>query len=256
MDNVSTRSEITRKAAEILSQARHALVFTGAGVSTPSGIPDFRGEKNGLWKKNDPMRVASRTSFYQTPGVFYDWFRPLFMTSWKAQPNKAHIAIAKLETAGLVKAILTQNIDGLHQKAGARKVLELHGSALHFSCPNCRLQVKADKVYALFKTGLELPLCQKCRSVIKPEVVLFEEPLPEEVWQEAECEARQADVLLVVGSSLEVFPASTIPQSALAHGCKLIINNFSPTPLDVYASCLVRQDAASFFPELLAEINL
>ena len=202
------------------------------------------------------MRVASRTSFFQTPGVFYDWFRPLFMTSWKALPNKAHIAIAKLETASLAKAILTQNIDGLHQKAGARKVLELHGSALLFSCPNCRLQVKAEEVYTLFEKGLELPLCQKCRSVIKPEVVLFEEPLPEDIWKEAESEARQADVILVVGSSLEVFPASMIPQNALAHGCKLIINNFSPTPLDAYASCLVRQDAASFFPELLAQLKL
>lgn len=256
MANTSTSSEITSQVAKILGQARHAVLFTGAGVSTPSGIPDFRGKINGQWKKHDPMRVASATSFYQTPAIFYDWFRPLFLTSWKAQPNQAHIAMAKLVNTGLLKSIITQNIDGLHQKAGARKVLELHGSARFYMCPACKLEVKADEVFVLFEQGTEIPRCQKCHSVIKPDVVLFEEPLPENTWQEAESEARLADVLLVAGSSLEVFPASMIPQNALSHGCKLLINNLSPTPLDAYASCLIRQDTASFFPELLAQLNL
>ncbi len=254
MTHPKIASEI-KIAARLLENARHLIVFSGAGISTPSGIPDFRGEKEGLWQRLDPMQVASATSFFKTPNVFYDWFRPLFMTSWMAQPNPAHLAIAELEQMGLVHAVITQNIDGLHQKARSQKVIELHGTAMQFFCPACRLRCEAAKVFSDFNKGIEVPVCVNCGNIIKPEVVLFEEALPQKAWNQAVNEARQADILLIVGSSLEVHPAASIPQYTLDNGGKVLINNLSVTPLDQQALMVLHIDAAEFFPLLMKEIS-
>jgi NAD-dependent deacetylase len=240
--------EKIKRSIELINGSRYFVVFTGAGISTPSGIPDFRGEKEGLWQRYDALQVASHTAFVKTPAVFYDWFRPLFVTSWTAKPNPAHVALADLEKEGIVRSIITQNIDGLHQKAGSRVVHELHGSALTFRCPSCKLDHSAGYVYEQFASGNLIPFCQKCGAILKPDVVLFEEPLPGNIWIEAEKEAAKADLLLVVGSSLEVYPACTIPQKSTNHGCRLIINNFSPTPLDAIAEVLIPMDAAEYLP--------
>ena len=178
------------------------MVFTGAGISTPSGISDFRGEKEGLWQRYDPMQVASHTALIMTPQLFFDWFRPLFLSSWNALPNAAHKGRAKLENAHFVNSVITQNIDGLHQKAGSRVVFELHGSALTFSCSSCGSNYPAIDIFDQFTSGNLIPFCVRCGKILKPNVVLFEEPLPERTWHSAKMEASKADVMLVIGSSL------------------------------------------------------
>lgn len=253
--NDSDPSDLIQRAAGMISAARYIVAFTGAGISTPSGIPDFRGEKDGLWQRYDPMKVASRTAFNHSPDLFFDWFRPLFMTSWKALPNPAHRALAALEKQGLLKSVITQNIDGLHQKAGSSRVLELHGTALSFSCLECRKSVLAQVVFDQFTDGNAIPKCSECASILKPDVVLFEEGLPQAIWQEAENEAFNADLMLVIGSSLEVYPANSIPQTAISHGCKVIINNLSRTSMDSLADLCIPTDAAEFLPRVLAQIK-
>jgi len=248
-------SALIQRASEMISAARYLVAFTGAGISTPSGIPDFRGEKDGLWQRYDPMQVASRSAFFNTPGLFFDWFRPLFLTSWKALPNPAHFSLDALEKLGRLKSVITQNIDGLHQKAGSSFVLELHGTALTFSCIKCRKQISAEEVFSQFEVGNTIPHCIHCAAILKPDVVLFEEGLPQNVWENAEIEAGKADLMLVIGSSLEVYPANSIPQTALRHGCKLIINNLSPTPMDALANLQIPMDAAEFLPRLIENIK-
>jgi NAD-dependent deacetylase len=247
--------DLIKRAAEMISAARYIVAFTGAGISTPSGIPDFRGEKNGLWQRYDPMQVASRTAFYHSPNLFFDWFRPLFMTSWSAMPNPAHRSLAELERNGLLKSLITQNIDGLHQKAGSTHVLELHGTALTFSCSKCRKNHTGQSVFDQFSDGNTIPHCTQCEADLKPDVVLFEEGLPQVIWEEAENEAFNADLMLVIGSSLEVYPANSIPQTAISHGCKLIINNLSRTPMDSLAHLCIPMDAAEFLPLLINQIK-
>ncbi len=246
--------DLIQRAAGMISAARYVVAFTGAGISTPSGIPDFRGERDGLWKKFDPMKVASRSAFYHSPELFFDWFRSLFMTSWKAQPNPAHHGLVFLEKNGYLKSVITQNIDGLHQKAGSSVVLELHGTALTFSCHKCQSRISAEAVFNQFNEGAKVPHCPNCAAILKPDVVLFEEGLPQDTWEQAENEALQADLMLVIGSSLEVYPANTIPQAALRNSCKLIINNLSRTPMDGMADLCIPMDAASLFPLLIENI--
>lgn len=248
-------SALIQRASEMISAARYIVAFTGAGISTPSGIPDFRSEKDGLWQRYDPMQVASRSAFFNTPDLFFDWFRPLFLTSWKARPNPAHDALAALEKLGRLKSVVTQNIDGLHQKAGSSQVLELHGTALTFSCIKCRKQIPAEEVFNQFNGGKTIPHCIHCAAILKPDVVLFEEGLPQDVWEKAEVEASKADLMLVIGSSLEVYPANSIPQTSLRHGCKLIINNLSSTPMDALADLQVTLDAAEFLPLVIDQIK-
>lgn len=244
-------STLIERASEMITAARYIVAFTGAGISTPSGIPDFRGEKDGLWQRYDPMQVASRSAFFKTPDLFFDWFRPLFLTSWKARPNPAHVSLASLEKLGCLGSVITQNIDGLHQKAGSSHVLELHGTVLSFTCIRCRNQNSAENVFSQFESGNTIPYCSLCTGILKPDVVLFEEGLPQDVWKKAESEAGKADLMLVIGSSLEVYPANSIPQTALRHGCKLIINNLSTTPMDEMASLRIPMDAAEFLPRLI-----
>lgn len=243
--------DLIQRAAEMISTARYVVAFTGAGISTPSGIPDFRGEKDGLWQRYDPMQVASRSAFYNSPNLFFDWFRPLFVTSWQSQPNTAHQGLAFLEKHDLIKSVITQNIDGLHQKAGSARVLELHGTALTFSCLDCQNKIPAGGVYNQFSSGQLIPHCPKCAAILKPDVVLFEEGLPQDIWEEAQKESLKADLLLVIGSSLEVYPANSIPQAALHNGSNLIINNLSHTLMDDLADLCIFMDTASFFPLLM-----
>jgi NAD-dependent deacetylase len=240
-------------AAQMISTAQHVVIFTGAGISTSSGIPDFRSEGKGLWSRYDSMQVASHDTFFRSPVLFFEWFRPLFLSCWQAAPNPAHLALAQLEKFGKVKSIITQNIDGLHQKAGSREVLELHGSVVMFTCPVCQTPHPAEAVFADFSVGNLIPLCSNCRNILKPDVVLFEEMLPQNVWEDAECLINNADLLLVVGSSLQVYPAASLPQTAIDQGCPLIINNLAATPFDRFAQLLLPMDAAECL-SLIADI--
>ena len=236
-----------RKAGELLRSARHAVVLTGAGISTPSGIPDFRSQKTGLWTKDDPMRVASLTTFKRQPEVFFNWLRPLAQKMWQAQPNAAHRALAELEKDGLIKATITQNIDGLHQQAGTQNVLELHGSAQTATCRACRQTYRSDIFRQVFLEG-GVPRCPSCQSILKPDIVLFEENLPEDVWDEARWNCEHADFMFVVGSSLEVVPAAGLPYWAVENRSRLVINTLSPTYLDDRADIILPYDVTEVIP--------
>lgn len=242
--------EKLKAAARILQQAKHAVVFTGAGVSTPSGIPDFRTTGTGLWMKDDPMQVASLSAFNGHPERFFAWLKPLLSAITSAKPNPAHFSIARLENAGVVKAIITQNIDLLHQQAGAKTVLPLHGSVDKLVCVKCLTRFPSNQYLEEFLQQDIIPRCPTCSRYLKPDIVLFEEMLSMEIWNQAYQQVEQSDVILVSGSSLEVYPASSLPQLAVRNGAMLIINTLSTTPMDREADLLLPVDSAEILPLL------
>ncbi len=242
-------------AAAMILNARHPVVFTGAGMSTPSGIPDFRSTDQGLWTRDDPMEVASLSVFERDPGRFFNWYRPLLKAATGAQPNPAHAAIASLEELGCIKAVVTQNIDGLHQAAGSLKVIELHGSMRAYTCLHCGKQTETPDQISERVLGGEIPHCDECGTVLKPTITLFEEALPHSAWEDAQFEMDNADVLLVAGTSLEVMPASSLPWSALRHGAVMIMINFSPTGIDSQANLIFRENVAKVLPGILEAVK-
>jgi len=246
-------NKLHQKAKEILDNSTYTVLFTGAGISTPSGIPDFRSAGSGLWEKYDPYAVASLSAFHQQPGQFFDWIKPLYTQSKNAKPNAAHHAIAAAEKRKTVRSVITQNIDGLHQKAGSLNVSELHGSVRTATCPSCQKQYDGERLLEIYIKNDALPFCPNCDQVIKPDVILYEEPLPEIAWYQAESEMRKAAVIVVAGSSLETYPANSLPGIGLSHGAALIIISLSPTPLDHLADVVIHADVTQAIPYLLGE---
>ena len=238
-------------AAELLRGSRCAVVLTGAGISTPSGIPDFRSAGSGLWSRDEPLEVASLSTFRTAPEKFFSWFRPLASQIFDALPNSAHYALANLESAGRLQAILTQNIDALHQKAGGIRVIETHGTLGTLSCTQCYHQVDSGPYLAPFVEVGRIPLCPKCRAVLKPDVILFGEQLPQATWMEAQRAARECDLMIVAGSSLEVLPVAGLPMQALDRGAHLIIINNTPTYLNVRADLNFMDDVADIIPVIV-----
>ncbi|MDW8065641.1 MAG: NAD-dependent deacylase [Anaerolineae bacterium] len=239
------------RAAELIRSSRHLVALTGAGISTPSGIPDFRSEGSGLWETYDPMAVASIWAFSRRPEAFFEWVRPLARMIREAQPNPAHYALARLEAAGILKALITQNIDDLHQKAGSRNVIEVHGHLREATCIRCYRKVPAEPYLEAFLQDGTIPRCEQCEGVLKPDIVLFGEQLPARALVAAQREARRADVFLVAGSSLEVAPAGDLPILAKEYGARLIIVNLSPTAADRYADLRIHGDVAEILPQLV-----
>jgi NAD-dependent deacetylase len=211
-----------------------------------------------LWQKFDPLEVASLGVFQSHPEKFYGWLRPLLQGIWTAQPNPAHLALARLETAGIIKAVITQNIDNLHHRAGSSTIYEVHGSLRTMTCLHCGQTYPSEQFQAQMADGGSsnggMPHCPKCSQVLKPDITLFDEMLPVQTWQEAEDHCRLADVMLVAGSSLEVWPAASLPEFAFENGARLIINNLSPTHLDTQADVLLPLDVAEALPELAKRI--
>ncbi len=242
--------ESIQEAARIIRAAKHLVVFTGAGISVPSGIPDFRSTGSGLWTRFDPMQVASLSAFRHHPERFFNWLRPLAADMRAARPNPAHFALARLEEAGIVKAIITQNIDALHQHAGSKAVLEVHGSLDVFTCPRCGQSSPAAQHWTALIDENSFPRCARDGAIVKPAFTLFEEMLPEDTWMAAENHALQADVMLVIGSSLEVSPANMLPAYAANNGAALIINTRSSTFLDAHAAVLLPGDIAEVIPAI------
>lgn len=240
-----------RRAAGLLLRSRRSVALTGAGVSTESGLPDFRSQ-GGLWTGVDPLEVASLSAFRRHPEVFYRFYHTRLAHLAGAHPNPAHYALAALEAYGL-GAIITQNVDGLHQAAGSRRVIELHGNLREAACPACGWRGPIALISEALERGA-LPACPACGSRPKPNVVLFEELLPTDAYEAAERELKAADLLLVVGSSLQVTPAAWLPEVARSHGAALIIANDEPTPLDPLADVALRGRAGRMLPELVAII--
>ena len=230
------------QAIELLSAARHAVALTGAGISTPSGIPDFRGRGSGLWTEADPLAVASIWAFHDQPEQFYRWIRPLMVKVLAARPNMAHATLALLEQRGLLKTVITQNIDSLHLKAGSRRVLEVHGHTRTASCLDCHHVVPSDSLWSAVLDGVAPHPCPACGGLLKPDVVLFGEPLPYEAISAAQHETLAADVMLIIGSSLEVMPVADLPLLARRRGAATILVNLTPTPLDEQMDVVIRED--------------
>lgn len=237
-------------AAELVRKAKRAVVLTGAGISTPSGIPDFRSEGTGLWSRDEPLEVASLSTFRTSPERFFTWFRPLAGQIFYAKANAAHRALVHLEEAGHIQTIITQNIDALHQKAGSRCVVETHGTMQTLSCTSCYQKFEAEPYLKPFIDHGTIPFCSHCQGILKPDVILFGEQLPHAAWIQAQRAARQCDLMLVAGSSLEVLPVAGLPMQALDRGAHLIVVNNTPTYVNVRADVVLLEDVASVLPEI------
>ncbi len=248
--------EKLNKAVSLIEQSNYIVLLTGAGISTPSGIPDFRSQNSGLWMENNPIEVASLSSFRSQPSIFYDWFHPLLEAITNASPNPAHFAIANLENKGIFKAVITQNIDLFHQKAGSINVLELHGSIKKFSCIRCGYETDYESL--LIKDYMKskvIPKCPRCNVALKPSIIFYEEMLPERVWEKANIHSQMADLFIVVGTSLEVYPANLLPEVAINNHAKLIINTLSTTQLDSVADVVLNLDVVDVWKYLIERIN-
>lgn len=237
-------------AAELFRSAKRVVVLTGAGISTPSGIPDFRSEGTGLWSRDEPMEVASLSTFRTHPERFFNWFRPLAGQIFSAQPNAAHLAFAEMERAGIAQTIVTQNIDTLHQKAGSKHVIEMHGTLQTLSCTSCYKQYDAKSFLGAFIEHGTIPVCRNCNGILKPDVILFGEQLPQAAWFEAQSAARHCDLMVVAGSSLEVLPVAGLPMQAVDRGAHLIVVNNSPTYINVRADVVIMDDIATTLPHI------
>jgi NAD-dependent deacetylase len=243
-----------RKAATLIRKAQFAVALTGAGSSTPSGIPDFRSTGSGLWTRYLPMEVASLTAFRQNPERFFKWLRPLASHMLTAQPNAAHIALAELEKHHYLKSIITQNIDGLHQRAGSTNVLQVHGTLSTMTCIGCYQQVDAEDYVAPYLEQGVTPHCKTCGQYLKPDVVLFEEQLPAQIWLKARRTAEACDLMIVAGTSLVVSPVAQLPERAKKNGAQIIIINKTPTYMDQQAEVLFTGDVADIIPAITAEV--
>lgn len=241
--------ERIERAAALLRRARHAIALTGAGISTPSGIPDFRTPGEGLWEQVDPIQVASLHAFRRNPQAFYDWVRPLVRLMEEAGPNPAHRAMARWEEMGILKMVLTQNIDSLHQRAGSQNVLELHGHLRSATCLDCYRSLSSEAAMQAVKAG-EVPRCPACNGTVKPDVILFGEQLPSLVLAQAMEHVRAADLVVVAGSSLQVMPVAKIPAVVRAAGGHVILVNREETYADDFAAAVFHGDVAEVLPRL------
>lgn len=235
---------------DILAGSSNIVFFGGAGVSTESGIPDFRSQ-DGLYHmkyKYPPETIISHSFFVHKPEEFYRFYKDKMLAP-EAQPNKAHLALARLEQMGKLKAVITQNIDGLHQKAGSKKVLELHGSVLRNHCVKCNAPYSMEYV----KNSKGVPRCEKCGGIVKPDVVLYEESLDTEVLEESVSYISNADVLIIGGTSLVVYPAAGLID--YFHGRKLVVINKSATPRDQAADLLIEDSIGKVLDEAIQGLS-
>jgi NAD-dependent deacetylase len=225
--------------AELLRESECTVALTGAGISVPSGIPDFRTPGEGIWEKVDPMEVAHIDAFRRDPARFWGFYRQRLKMLSDVEPNGAHEALAELELRGLLEAVITQNIDTLHAKGGSERVIEVHGSIRTSSCQACGEEFDTARIEELFDED-GAAVCSKCDGPVKPDVVLFGELLPAEAMAEAEALAERADLMLCIGSSLEVFPVAGLPSVTLRSGGGIAVITIGPTPFD--ANAVVRMD--------------
>ncbi len=241
MDNLIT------KGAQIIKEAKKILIFSGAGMSTESGIPDFR-SPGGVWSKYDPSDfyfdkiIASekaREKYWEMSTEFYDTIKD-------AVPNRAHLAIRAIEESGKLLAIVTQNIDNLHHKAGnsPERIIEIHGTAFSVSCLSCGKKYDRDDIQERLNSGVKVPYCDDCAGILKPDTISFGQAMPEDKMADALMYARECDLCIVLGSSLVVYPAASVPVHAVQNGARLIIINRDETPLDAEAD-LVSHDSVS-----------
>jgi NAD-dependent deacetylase len=248
---VSAQAE---RLAQLLRNANRAVVLTGAGISVPSGIPDFRSPRTGLWENVDPMEVAHIDAWRRDPDRFWRFYGDRFVSLVDKEPNEAHLALAELERRGLIRAVITQNIDRLHRVAGSERLIEVHGSIEWSVCLDCGGRFPLDRVVAQLDADDGAPECSVCFTPLKPDVVLFGELLPERALSEAQALALDADLMICVGSSLEVYPVAGLPALARGGGGKLALVTQGPTPYDDDADVKLDGDVVEELRAVLAAL--
>jgi NAD-dependent deacetylase len=243
--------------AELMLRAGSVVALTGAGVSVPSGIPDFRSPGTGLWERVNPMEVAHVDVFHEDPERFWAFYGKRFAALEDRQPNDVHRALVTLESAGLLDGVITQNVDMLHSRAGTRELVEVHGSIEHCSCESCGVGVELAEARArLAADERGVPRCERCERPLKPDVVLFGEMLPVIAMERAQELCASADLLLCIGSSLEVHPVADLPLLTLSSGGQMAIITQGETPLDELASVRLCGDLVEEMRGLLAALGL
>ena len=251
MTTVSTEAQ---QVADLLRGANCAVVLTGAGISVPSGIPDFRSPGTGLWENVDPMEVAHIDAWRRDPDRFWSFYGQRFASLTDKQPNDAHVALAELERRGLIRAVITQNIDRLHRAAGTQRLIEVHGSIEWSVCLQCGGKVALDRVVEQLRADDGAPECACCFTPLKPDVVLFGELLPERALSEAQALALDADLMVCVGSSLEVYPVAGLPAITRGAGGRLALVTQGPTPYDAEADVKLEGDVVEELRAVLAAL--
>ncbi|WP_219632565.1 SIR2 family NAD-dependent protein deacylase [Haloechinothrix aidingensis] len=239
--------------AALLASSERVVALTGAGVSVPSGIPDFRSPDSGLWNTVDPMDVATIDAFHRDTKGFWDFYRPRLDMVRQKRPNAAHEALVELERRGRCDAVITQNIDGLHQAAGSTGVVEVHGSIGTSSCTSCGATWTLDETESLFGDD-GIATCTRCSGKVKPDVVLFGELLPAGAMERARDLAARADLLLCAGSSLEVYPVAELPALTHEGGGRIAVVTQGSTPYDEVADVRVTGDVATALPSAVSEL--
>jgi NAD-dependent deacetylase len=247
-------AEATRL-AELLGDSERAVVLTGAGVSVPSGIPDFRSPGTGLWEKVDPMEVAHIDAFRRDPDRFWRFYGQRFASLIDRRPNPAHEAVAELELRGLIRGVITQNIDRLHRLAGSERVVEVHGSIDWSVCLECGGRVPLERIVRHLQSSDEAPECEACVSALKPDVVLFGELLPPAAMAEAQALAADADLMVCIGSSLEVYPVAGLPSVTRGAGGRLALVTQGATPYDGEADVKLDGDVVDELRALMAALG-
>ena len=254
--SIGATTDEAARLAELIRASRSVVALTGAGISVPSGIPDFRSPGTGLWENVDPMEVAHIDVFRRDPERFWHFYGMRFQSLEDKRPNPAHSALAELEEAGLLHAVITQNIDRLHARAGSRELVEVHGSIASSSCLVCDVRYELGDVRARHEGDAQgVPRCD-CGAALKPDVVLFGELLPAAEIERAERLALGADLMLCIGSSLEVFPVAQLPELTLSSGGKLAIVTKGPTPFDRQAAVRMRGDVVEDLAAVVGALGL
>jgi len=248
---VRTKTTVYDEAGELLLQSKRTLLLTGAGVSTGSGIPDFRTPGKGMWEFVDPFAVASIWGFRAQPDLFYRWIRPLAEKMLRASPNAAHRGFAVLQQLGLLQTVVTQYIDDLHEQAGSSDVVHVHGTAQGALCLACDHRVEGRTFWQDFLAQDGLPTCPVCGAILKPDVVLFGEELPAHLLARSQQAALACDLIVVAGASLEVMPTGDLPLLAKRRGARLLVLNLSETALDCKADLIIREDVTRSVPRLV-----
>ena len=251
-------NDLIEKGAQIVKEAKKILIFSGAGMSTESGIPDFR-SPGGVWSKYDPSdfyfdKIISsekaREKYWEMSTEFYD-------TMKDAVPNRAHLAIRAIEESGKLLAIVTQNIDNLHHKAGnsPERIIEIHGTAFSVSCLSCGKKYDRDDIQERLNSGVKVPYCDDCAGILKPDTISFGQAMPEDKMADALMYARECDLCIVLGSSLVVYPAASVPVHAVKNGARLIIINRDETPLDAEADLVCHESLTKALGQMVRGLN-
>ena len=242
---------LIERARELVAECGSAAAFTGAGCSTASGVPDFR-SPGGIWSRYRPVPFQDFVLDPEARRRYWIYKKETYRDFAEARPNAAHHALARMESAGRLRAVVTQNIDGLHQEAGSRTVLELHGTNRRVGCLACGRSYAAELIQQRLLAGCEVPECDRCGGILKSATVSFGQALPADVLEAAFHIATSVDLLLVLGSSLVVHPAAAIPMAAAESGARLLIVNREPTPLDGLAAVVLRDPVEEVLPALEA----